>query len=68
MITIFHVRMTNPYPAPDDHNETERNFSDIEIEKRDGEGLLAQSINGLIDLYRDLGTGMDVIDGAESSD
>lgn len=62
MITIFHVRMTNPYPDTDEFNGTERNLSSIEFEKQDGDGLLTQSINGLIDLYRDLRTGMEFLD------
>lgn len=58
MITIFHVRITNPYPETAEYNSTGGNFSEMTFEKRDGNGLLTQSINGLIDLYRDAKTGM----------
>lgn len=65
-ITIFHVRMTNPYPESADYNNTVRNNtvkndSGIQFEKREGNDLLTQSINGLIDLYRDLNKGMEFL-------
>lgn len=59
MITIFHVKMTNPYPDNVNENSTDSNFSGVKLEKREGDDLLTQSINGLIDLYRDLRTGME---------
>lgn len=66
MITIFHVRMTNPYPETGDYKDSASNDSGIKLEKREGDDLLTQSINGLIDLYRDLNTGMEFLNPQES--
>ena len=67
MITIFHVRTTNPYPETGDYNKSAVvNDSNIKFEKREGDDLLTQSINGLIDLYRDLNKGLEFLGSPET--
>mgnify|MGYP006296395945 CR=1 FL=1 len=65
-VTVFFVTATS-YDSSDEAasnnslNENSSFIDNIEIEKSEGDGLIAQSVNGLITLYRDFNTGTSIL-------